>query len=162
MKKQIHLARAGGRRGAFTLIEVLVALAIFALAAVVLGSAYINLLQMHAALRERDGSGDDLQWARAALLVEPDRNTAERGGDVILPDGRRANWRATITATGVSDLFTVVLEMDAPPPEGKGGDTLKSKCEMTLLRPTWSTAAERDALRNKAKDRIQQQRGAMK
>ena len=161
MKRAVHRYTSGGRRG-FTLIEVLVALGILALAAVALGVTYVNLLQLHAALRDRDGSGDDLQWARAALLVEPDRATAERGDDVVLPDGRRANWRATITATAVSDLFVVVLEMDAPPPVGKVGDTVKSKCEMTLLRPTWSTGAEREAIRSKAKDRLKKQRGAMK
>lgn len=161
MIKRIHASPRGGR-GAFTLIEVLVALAIFALAAVALGATYMNLLQLHAELRDRDGSGDDLQWARAVLLVEPDRATAERGGDVVLPDGRTAHWSATITDTPVSDLFTVLLEMDAPPAGGKVGDLVKSQCTLTLLRPTWSTEADREAIRSKAKARLQEQRGAMR
>jgi len=154
VKKRIH------RRG-FTLIEVLVALAIFAFSAVVLGATYVNLLRTHAALRERDGSGDELQWARDALLSEPDRATAERGGDVVLPDGRTANWRATITETNVSDLFDVVLEMDSPPLDG-GGDLVKNRAALRLLRPTWSTAAERTELRRKARDRLQREREALR
>jgi general secretion pathway protein I len=153
MKKRIH-ARA------FTLIEVLVALAIFAVAAVVLGATYVNILLSHAALRDLDGSGDNLQWARAALLIEPDRATAERGGDVVLPDGRTANWRATIEPTGVSDLFDVTLEMDAPPTDGSG-DTVKSSCRLRLLRPTWSVESEREELRRKALDRLKKQREAL-
>lgn len=135
------------------------ALAIFALAAVVLGGAYLNLLQAQAALRARDGSGDDLQWARAALLVEPDLAAAERGGDLILPDGRSANWRATITPTAVSDLFDVVIELDAPPPDGNG-DLVKSRGTLRLLRPTWSRPAEREKLRQAAKQRLQREREA--
>jgi general secretion pathway protein I len=148
------------RARAFTLIEVLVALAIFAIAAVVLGAAYVNLLQTHAALRDRDGSESDIAWAREALLAEPDRAVVERGGDLVLPDGRSAVWRATITPTGVSDLFDVALEFDAPPPGGgelqRGGETLR------LLRPTWSNEAERKELRDRARERLQRQREAVR
>ncbi len=161
MKKRIRLSlrRRAGR--AFTLIEVLVALAIFAIAAVVLGTTYVNLLMCHAALRELDSSGGDMQWARDALLTVADRQEAERGGDVVLPDGRTANWRATITETGVSDLFDVVLELDAPP-VGGGGDLVRSRSQLRLLRPTWSTEAEREQLRNRARERLQRQREAMR
>ncbi len=148
-------------RRAFTLVEVLVALAIFAIAAVALGAAYVNLIQLHAALKARDGSGDDMQWARAVLLAEPDRATAERGGDVVLPDGRSATWRATIAPTGVSDLFDVEIELNAPPPAG-GGDLVRTKSKLRLLRPTWSTPAERNELRRKAKDRLKREREALK
>jgi general secretion pathway protein I len=151
--------RPGARRG-FTLIEVLVALAIFAIAAVVLGGAYVNLMQTHAALRDRDGSEGDIVWAREALLAEPDRAVAERGADVVLPDGRTATWRATITPTEVSDLFDVVLELDAPPPGG-AGDLLRSRETLRLLRPTWSTEAERKERRDRARQRLERERRAM-
>lgn len=148
-------------RKGFTLIEVLVALAIFAIAAVVLGATYVNLIQAHAAIRDRDVADSDITWARDALLVEPERDKVERGGDVVLPDGRTATWRATITATNVSDLFDVVLELSAPPPAGSG-ELVRTSEKLRLLRPTWSTEAERKALRDKAKDRIKRQREAMK
>lgn len=144
-------------RRAFTLIEVLVALAIFAIAAVVLGATYVNLIQTHAALRDRDGSGSDLRWARIALLSEPDRAAAERGGDVILPDGRTATWRATIEPAGVSDLFDVVLEFDAPP-SASGGELVRTRENLRLLRPTWSTAAERTELQRLARQRLDRAR----
>lgn len=148
-------------RRAFTLIEVLVALAIFAIAAVVLGTTYVNLIQAHAAIRDRDGSDSDIAWARDALLIEPDRAVIERGADVVLPDGRTATWHATVTATGVSDLFDVLLEITAPPANGTG-DLVRTSEKLRLLRPTWSTEAERKALRDKARQRIQRQREAMR
>lgn len=147
-------------RRAFTLIEVLVALAIFAIAAVVLGTSYTNMMLAHAAIRDRDGSEADIAWAREALLVEPDRAVVERGGDLVLPDGRSATWRATVTATGVSDLFDVTLELTAPPPSGSG-DLVRVTETLRLLRPTWSTAAERKDLRDKAAQRLKRQREAV-
>ncbi len=148
------------RRG-FTLVEVLVALAIFALSAVVLGASYVNLIKLHAALRARDTNEDDQRWVRAALLAEPDRGLAERGGDVVLPDGRRAIWRATITPTGVSDLFDVALELEAPPPSGSG-ESVRSTVTLRLLRPTWSTEADRNLLVQRARQRLQREREALR
>lgn len=148
------------RRRGFTLVEVLVALAIFSIAAVVLGASYVNLIQLHASLRARDAADDDLRFARAALLAEPDRALAERGGDVVLPDGRRALWRASITPTGVGDLFDVTLEVEAPSPE-TGGETRRATALLRLLRPTWSTEAERNLLRQAAKQRLDRERGEM-
>lgn len=153
--------RARRRLRAFTLIEVLVALAIFAIAAVVLGGAYVNLMLAHASIRDRDGTEADIAWAREALLKEPDRAVVERGGDVVLPDGRTASWRATVAATGVSDLFDVSLELTAPP-VGNSGDLVRTTNTLRLLRPTWSTEAERKDLRDKATQRIKRQREAMK
>ena len=65
---------------AFTLIEVLVSLAIFALAAVVLSAAYINVL---AGYRAHDQSREhEAAWnlARMVVLTESDRTKAGAGG----------------------------------------------------------------------------------
>lgn len=148
-------------RAAFTLIEVLVSLAILAIATVALGSAYVNLLLTHDALRKADGAGDNVHWARVALLAEPDRATAERGGDVILPDGRTARWRATIAPTSVSDLFDVVLEVEMPP-SAEGGELLRTTSNLRLLRPTWSTEAERNERTQAARKRLEKSRELMR
>jgi general secretion pathway protein I len=138
---------------------VLVALAIFAIAAVALGAAYVNLIRTFASLRDRDGSESDIVWARETLLAESDRALVERGGDLVLPDGRTGTWRATVTPTSVSDLWDVTLEFSAPPPGGSG-ELVRTSETLRLLRPSWSTEAERRDLLEKARQRLQRQRGA--
>ena len=148
-------------RRAFTLIEVLVSLAILAIATVALGAAYVNLIMTHDALRKMDGAQDDFHWARAALLAEPERLKAESGSDVILPDGRTARWRATITPSAVSDLFDVVLEVEVPPVSGSG-ELQHRTTTLRLLRPTWSTKAEHDERVTAARNRLKKTREAMR
>lgn len=162
MKSRAPMAKvSSGSRAAFTLIEVLVSLAILAIATVALGSAYVNLLLTHDALRKADGAGDNVHWARVALLAEPDRALAERGGDVILPDGRTARWRASLSPTAVSDLFDVVLEVEMPP-SAEGGELLRSTSTLRLLRPSWSTDAERNERTQAARKRIGKSREMMR
>jgi len=59
-------------RRAFTLVEVLISLAMFALAAISLGAAYTNVVLSRQALKVNDVAVDDLARARAALAqTEP-------------------------------------------------------------------------------------------
>jgi general secretion pathway protein I len=153
--------RAGRGRVGFTLVEVLVALAIFAIAAVVLGAAYVNVIKVQASLRADADRGDDMQWVRDLVLAEPDRGVVERGGDLVLPDGRGATWRATITPAPVSDLFDVTLELNASPPGGTG-EAVRQVALLRLLRPTWSEEAERNRLRELAEQRLRRAREAVR
>jgi general secretion pathway protein I len=59
------------KRRAFTLIEVLVSLAIFAVAAVSLGAAYSNVLLSRIAMKQDEQRLDDRARCRAALLETP-------------------------------------------------------------------------------------------
>src|SRR4051812_45954159 len=92
----------------FTLIEVLVSLAIFALAAVVLGATYVNVMGGYAAVAKMNEHEQDLQFVRTtALLGEPDRKLVEAGGELALPDNRTAHWEAQVEETTVANLFRV-------------------------------------------------------
>src|SRR2546425_111360 len=130
---------------AFTLIEVLVSLAIFALAAVVLGATYLNVLTGYAAVAKRNEHDQDLRLVRAVVLAEPDRKKAETGGDQALPGNRTAHWETKIEEAGVADLFQVRLRCEirdpAQPQSWVGEETFR------LLRPTWSDPVVRDKLR---------------
>lgn len=136
----------------FTLVEVLVALAIFALGGVVIATAYANVLAAHSTILRRDDREPALRLVRDAFRAEPDRAVVEDWNDLILPDGGKARWRATIEPTPVADLFDTTLEVEM---------TLKADAEeifasekMRLLRPTWSDPAEREALRADARTRL--------
>ena len=64
------------RRRGFTLIEVVVALMIFGLTAVVLGGAYLNVLNSYEAASRSNVNDVDVSFARSQLLGQPDLPTA--------------------------------------------------------------------------------------
>ena len=137
-------------RRAFTLLEVLVSLAIFALAAVMLSATYINILTSYDAVSHRNEHEQDLRLVRAQLLSEPDRKKAEAGGDFALPDNRTARWKATVEESSVADLFKVTFSCELRD-TGTGKPWTQGETFM-LLRPTWSDPAARDKLRATAQD----------
>lgn len=137
---------------AFTLLEVLVSLAIFALAAVMLSATYVNILSNYDAVSRRQEHAQDLSLVRAQLLSEPDRKIAEKGGDLALPENRSAHWTATIEETDVADLFRVSLTSEVRDAVGGAKPWTQDESFM-LLRPTWSDPAERDKLRASAQER---------
>ena len=147
------------RRG-FSLLEVIVALAVFALAAIVLGAAYTNVLTAYEVVQRANQTDEDIRFARAQLLAEPDRDKAEKGGDFIAAGGRPVKWHATIETTTTADLFTVtfVCELADAPIGGRKVVTEK----FTLLRPTWADPVENEKLRQDARDRILALRGRTK
>lgn len=142
---------------AFTLIEVLVSLAIFALAAVVLSVAYLNVIGSYRTLGSRHEAEEDWKWVRSVVLVEPEREKIEQGGQLSLPDGRQVNWSAEIEQAGVADLFRLTLQVEAP---GSGDQPAwEHKESLHLLRPAWSDPAERDRLRALTKQRVEREQG---
>jgi len=143
------------RRRGFTLIEVLMSLAIFALAAVSLGAAYSNVLMSRLALKQDEQRLDDQARCRAALLETPGFDDVETGGEINLPGGRKATWQ--IEATSVSDLFAVQLTAEIEPPDG--GEAEEFTETRMLLRPTWSIPADRQKIRDEARQRLEQERG---
>jgi len=141
----------------FTLIEVLVSLAIFALAAVVLSVAYLNIIGSYRGLGERQQSEEDWKWLRSVVLVEPDREIVEQGGRLSLPDGRQVTWTAKIESAGVADLFRLTLEAESAGTGGREGWNRREAVQ--LLRPAWSDPAERDRLRDQTRQRIAREEG---
>ena len=142
---------------AFTLLEVLVALAIFALAAVVLGATYVNALNAYEAATRRNAYDEDLRFVRAALLTEPDRDKVEEGGELDLGTNRRARWQAEIASTNTVDLFSVTWTCEITDPARR--EPYRVTQTFLLLRPTWSDPVERSTLLDQAKQRILQIQG---
>ncbi len=155
-----HHRRAVNRpfsvRRAFTLIEVLVSLAIFALAAVVLAAAYLNVLGGYQAVARRQQGEEDWKLVRIAVLSESDRTKVEAGGRLQLVDGSFLRWTARIEGTTVADLFSVTVQ--AEPEMTTGGENRAREQKLMLLRPGWSDPVERDKLRAANQQRLAQQR----
>lgn len=136
----------------FTLIEVMFALAIFALAAVVLATAYVNVLTGYEVARRATVSDPETAFARAQLLAQADVDLARQGGDFEAADGRRVRWTATIDPTNTADLFTVTFECELDAVDAQKAHTVRQV--FRVLRPTWSVETDRETLRAAAKERI--------
>jgi general secretion pathway protein I len=145
------------KRRAFTLIEVLVSLAIFAVAAVSLGAAYSNVLLSRIAMKQDEQRLDDRARCRAALLETPGFEDVEAGGEIHLPGGRTARWEGKIEATSVSDLFAVQLTAEIEAADG--GEAEEFAETRMLLRPTWSIPSDRQKIRDEARQRLEKERG---
>ena len=141
----------GGGKG-FTLLEALIALAIFAMAAVVLGSSYVNVLLSYEAANQALERNENLEFARAALMAESDRDEVEKGGDFDGGNGRRVRWRAAIEATPTPDVYEVTFRCEITGTDLKEPEKVEQR--FRLLRPTWAEKDERDKLRAKTHERI--------
>jgi prepilin-type N-terminal cleavage/methylation domain-containing protein len=138
------------RRG-FTLIEVLMALVIFALTAVVLGGAYVNVLNSYEIARKANVNDEDIAFARSQLLTQSDLQTARNGAE--FDDGdRHVKWTAEVDAANTTDLFTVAFTCTITEPGTRAPKVVVQN--FMLLRPTWSDPTDRTALRQAAADRI--------
>ena len=148
------------RRG-FTLVEVLVALCIFALAAVMLGSSYLNVLTSYEILARGMQINEDIAFARQLMLRESDRKKIEQGGEFDTAGGRRARWSAEISSTTIPDVFRVAFACEITDPSRPEAE--KTVQTFTLLRPTWSIdAGERGKLKEDVKTRILELQGKKK
>ena len=150
------VVRACARR-AFTLLEVLMALVIFALAAVVLGSAYVNVLNSYEVAARGTLTSPDATFARQIVLGEPDRKKLEEGGDFDTASGQKLRWSVEITSTNIPDLFNVALTLESG---DRPSSTPPQPTVFTVLRPTWSIdPAERTKLKEETRKRIMEIQG---
>jgi general secretion pathway protein I len=134
----------------FTLIEVMVALAIFALTAVVLGAAYVNVLNSFEVARHSNENNEALFFARSQLLSQADLQTATTGAE--FDDGdRHVKWSAEIDPANTTDLFAVTFTCVLTEPSAPTRTVVEN---FMLLRPTWSDPTARSTLRQAAANRI--------
>ena len=134
---------------------------IFALSAVVLGSTYVNVLNSYEAVSRGNTRDEDVAFARAQLLAQPDRAKVEAGAEFDAVENRRVRWSATIASTAMPDLFTVTFVCEVTDAT-KGGEPEKTTQTFTVLRPTWSDATEKTQLRQAVRDRIAEIQGTKK
>jgi prepilin-type N-terminal cleavage/methylation domain-containing protein len=129
---------------AFTLIEVLVASAIFGMAVLYLMSTFVNAVTARQRSVSDDALNADIQAVRMQLLLEPNLEDAEDGGEYPTLNHGEASWQAVIQPTNIVDLFDVELSIQfSEPPEGR---TAGYRERLYLLRPTWSEGDERTDL----------------
>lgn len=146
------------RRGpfAFTLIEVLVSLAMVGIAAVVLGTAYVNVLFSYHAMQGRGAEEADAAHVRALVMGEPQRKVVEEGGRMERSAGGTVRWETRVDETAQMDLFRVTLELEFVPAGGMAPRLRRE--EFLVLRPTWSDPAKRELLRASFRKQLEQRK----
>jgi prepilin-type N-terminal cleavage/methylation domain-containing protein len=144
---------------AFTLLEVLLALLIFVMAAVVLGSSYVNVLNGYDVAKRANARNEEVDFARAQLLAEPDHDKAEQGGEYDSANGGHVGWHAQIDATQTADVFAVAFTCDITDPSARGPETVTQN--FMVLRPTWSDPTKRATLLEAAKEQIDKIQGVV-
>lgn len=140
----------------FSLVEVMVALAIFGLASLVLAASYLNVMTSYQSSTKGLLEDPDLAYARDQLLQMANLTDAENGLEYDTPDNppldpaRHVKWTADIepfsgsTQTPPTDLFTVTLTLVDTAP----GAQPKTVVDVfQLLRPTWSDPTTRSTQR---------------
>jgi prepilin-type N-terminal cleavage/methylation domain-containing protein len=141
----------------FTLLEVLISLLIFVMAAVVLGSSYVNVLNGYDLARQANERHEDIEFARALLLAEPDHDKAEQGGEFTSANDRHVTYHAQIDPTQTADLFAVAFTCEINDPAAKAPETVTEN--FMVLRPTWSDPTTNTALLAAAKAQIAKLQG---
>ncbi len=147
---------AGAARG-FTLLEVLLALALFAIAVVVLTSSYLNIIEGMAAVQTDREFEQEVRWVRERVLLLADRAEVEKGGELTTPGAAKLSWEAAVLPAPVADLFLVELHI-AMAADGENARAREYRERLTVLRPGWSEPVERGKLFEDAKQRIEEDR----
>ena len=140
------------RSKGFTLLEVLIALAIFAMAAVVLGASYVNVLMAYEAANKALDRNENLEFARAALMAEAEREEVEKGGTFDAGGGLQVRWKAEVESTSTPDVYEVLFDCEMSGRDLKKPDRVVQR--FRLLRPTWAKDDERNKVRAKTHERI--------
>lgn len=140
------------RATAFTMIEVLVSMAIFAMAFVILADTYVNALQAYNGRPRKTLVDQDLAFVRQRVFRAPNRDVLEAGGTIETWQAGPATWDVEYEETEVIDLFEVMIEIELFDTGEVHRETLY------LLRPSWSDPADRETLLNEKREAIRKSR----
>jgi prepilin-type N-terminal cleavage/methylation domain-containing protein len=142
--------------GGFTLAEVVVALTLFALTAVVITQAVLNAQDTYRRLSQIDPRDEALPYVRQAILSLTERSEVEEGGTVVTPQGLTGEWEAVLLPTQVLDLFLLRYTVEWKDNTGQEAPVTR---EVYVFRPGWSDSAVRQELRDRRLEWFNELRG---
>ncbi|MDQ8187345.1 prepilin-type N-terminal cleavage/methylation domain-containing protein [Pelagicoccus sp. SDUM812002] len=148
-RERLRRSRAAG----FTLLEVLVSLALFFMAVTFFSMTYLNTLMAIEGTRLNQGLEQDMAAIRRQALMIADIEELEEGGDVVTGEHGLARWSLEYEPTAVADLFLVTLSVELDPDDAENGAREATE-RFYLTRPSWSEPTERDELRAQTRERL--------
>ncbi|MBC2604470.1 PulJ/GspJ family protein [Pelagicoccus albus] len=137
----------------FTLLEVMVAMALFFMAVTFFSMTYLNTLMAVEGMRVNQGLEQDMAAIRRQVLVLGDVEEIEQGGQVVTGEHGLATWRVEYEPTEVADLFEVTLSVELDPDDEENGVRQATET-FYLTRPSWSEATAREELRARTKEKL--------
>jgi len=147
-----------GKKSGFMLIEVLVALAIFGLAAVYLVDGAFVASRTIRLMKDARELEQDLLWVRSQVLTEPSYEKLEEGGELTALTMGEVEWEVEVEMTEVLDLYLVNLTLEYEGNDDFGIEPGERNSQMYLLRPSWGGhadfATERNRLLEDKRDKI--------
>ena len=120
------------KRG-FTLVEVTVALAIFALCAVILSQSFLSGIISLSSFKYSDTPTEIETWIKREIFKKTKREDFEQGGKGTLPDTREAIWNIALEELKPPGLFNIHINLEF---RSENAYT-KEKINYQVFRPDW-------------------------
>ena len=159
MRARTQVANSPVQSG-FMLIEVLIALAIFGLAAVYLVDGAFVASRTIRVMKDTRAMEEDFIWVRNQIFQEADYEKIEEGGDILAPTLGEVTWETEVEMTKVLDLYKVRLTLDYEGNDELGFDPGERSSQMFILRPAWGShsdfATERRRLEDDVREKIRE------
>jgi len=134
------------RRVGMTLIEVVVALAIFSAVVAVLSQAVSIALHAMDGLDTDDNREQEFRFAMREILQVSDREEFEDGGEIETLSSGLIEWEAEIEETEMLDLFRVDVKLTWVEQGDYDTGPVMREQQLYVLRPAWSYPDERSSL----------------
>ena len=119
------------------LVEVLIALALFGLSAVILVDGAFVATRVAREMVDTRELEQDLIWVRSQVLRIADYEKFSEGGEIESLSMGGVSWETEVEMTDVLDLYKVVLRLKYEGNEDYKIEAGERESAMYLLRPTW-------------------------
>ena len=154
------------RARGYLLIEVLVALALFGMAAVYLVDGAFVAARFARQMKDTREMEQDLRWVRSQIFAEPDYEKISDGEEIETLTLGEVRWETQVELSPVVDVYKVILRLEYDGSEEMGIEPGERESVMYLLRPTWSKhgdfATDRARLLQDKRDKIREIREEMR
>ena len=137
----------------FSLIEVVIAIAVAGIAFFVLTETFLNVLLTLDGLESQSDYQKDVRFVRREIIQIADRDELEDGGEITTLDLGQAAWEVELEETEIVDLFKMDLFIEFENPEGS---PIEYREILFLLRPTWSDPIESSTILSEVRDSIEE------
>lgn len=99
---------------AFSLVEVLIALALFAISAVVFTTSITSALQVMIGFEKDIEREEDMRFLRATIPYELTKEELLAGGKLKVIHAGTVTWTATLTEENLLDFWDIAIEYQFP------------------------------------------------